>query len=344
MTTSALPILASDPRGRPYDLITADREHRGQYGPYLADPGLINAANTALGLELPLLLTGEPGSGKSDFAWVAAHALGLQRPLCCYVRSDTRARDLLYHYDALGRFGDAQHGDRKRAEDPRNYIQLRPLGVALMTAASRQVVLLDEIDKAPRDLPNDLLRELDEGYYEIAEIGRGAHSGDVFDEENPNIPLCRHMHRQKGARKPFVVVTSNAERQLPEPFLRRCVFYHIPPPDPERLLAIAERRFNRLNPLIGDLTRIFVALRKHADQTNLVKPPTTAEMIAWMEALTAVYRPEHVLRSVSEFTAALAQDGKLPPGGPRWVALPGISTLIKLKEDFISLGHGRVES
>src|SRR5262245_13541777 len=113
---------------------------RGQYGPYIADSALVHAANTALGLEMPLLVTGEPGCGKSDFAWVVAKALGHAEPLRFHVRSDTRARDLLYHYDALLRFGDAQHGDRARAADPRGYIALRSLGAALMSPGLRPVV------------------------------------------------------------------------------------------------------------------------------------------------------------------------------------------------------------
>lgn len=343
MNPTVIPILPDDERGRPHDVIAADQELSGQYGSYLADPGLINAANTALGLELPLLLTGEPGCGKSDFAWVAAHALHLQRPLVCLVRSDTRARDLLYHYDALNRFGDAQHGDRTRAQDPRNYVRLRPLGVGLMTAAPRQVVLIDEIDKAPRDLPNDLLRELDEGHFEIPEIEAAAYRDEKFDEEHRGISLRRHMQRP-GARKPFVVITSNAERQLPEPFLRRCVFYHIPPPGRERLLAIVERRFRLRASLTTNLTDIFVALRLHVEQSQLTKSPTTSEMIAWVQALTVVYRPDHVDRVVPRFAEAVARGGKLPAGDLTWAALPGISVLIKHKEDLFALGHGHAGS
>ena len=343
MKPSTIPILANDEHGKPHDIIDASRELFGQYGSYVADDGLINAANTALGLELPLLLTGEPGCGKSDFAWVAAKALGHEKPLSCYIRSDTRARDLLYHYDALGRFGDAQHGDPTRAKDPRNYVRLRPLGVALMTAAPRQVVLIDEIDKAPRDLPNDLLRELDEGHFEIAEID-AAHKDHRFDEEYLAIALRRQMQRPD-ARKPLIIITSNAERQLPEPFLRRCIFYHIPTPDEPRLLEIAKRRFpGRQGPLTTSLASVFFALRQHAEQSQLAKPPTTSEMIAWIKALTAVYDPADVQAKIAVFAEALAlpQNGKkLPPGGPSWASLPGISVLIKLKEDLSALGHGR---
>jgi len=342
MSPPSLRFVSADEQGRPLNLIDPAAELRGQYGPYIADEGLRNAANTALGLELPLLLTGEPGCGKSDFAWVAAHALGLSEPLACYIRSDTRARDLLYHYDALSRFGDAQHGRMEHAHDPRNYIRLRPLGVALMRESARQVVLIDEIDKAPRDLPNDLLRELDEGQFEIAEIDAAEYPQDRSDPDHPDLPLRRHMRRPT-ARKPLIIITSNAERQLPEPFLRRCVFYHIPMPDLPRLIAIATQRFPRQKPdLTRGLATVFFALRQHAELSRLTKPPTIAEMLEWMKALTTLLHPEDVRFALSGFEAALRKgNNSLPVGGLTWSDLPALSCLIKLKEDLAELGgHG----
>ncbi|MFY0533221.1 AAA family ATPase [Nannocystis pusilla] len=314
-----LRVVAFDAHGLAHDVIAHDVPHRGEHGPYIADPGLINAANTALGLQLPLLLTGEPGCGKSDFAWLAAHALGLAEPLCCYIRSDTRARDLLYHYDALRRFGDAQHGAPGMASDPRNYIRLRPLGIALMTQGIRPVVLIDEIDKAPRDLPNDLLHELDAGSFEIAEL-----DGSLDNRSHPDhlkIPLRHEMKRPIG-RKPFIVITSNAERQLPEPFLRRCVFYHIPPPSPVRLLEIARvrfgdnsRLFEALTLRLEDLVDIFAALRVHAASQRLTKSPTTAEMIEWLRACTELYRPQDIAAPLQGIREAIdSTTGKLSKG------------------------------
>jgi MoxR-like ATPase len=324
--------------GAKLDLIPATNLH-GQYGPYIAHPALVHAANTALGLEMPLLLTGEPGCGKSDFSWVAAKALGHAEPLRCHIRSDTRARDLLYHYDALVRFGDAQHGDRDRARDPRHYIALRPLGAALMTRSKCPVVLIDEIDKAPRDLPNDLLHELDEGRFEIPEIGDFDTNQPIFDRIHKEVELVRFMERPASMRKPLVVITSNAERQLPEPFLRRCIFFHIPPPSREWLLDIARARFPDGDPtLLADLVSIFFALRQHRE---LVKPPMTAEMLNWITALTRLYDAREARIPIRAFAAAVREGGgKLPPGGLSWAELPGLVCLLKLNEDLEAAGAG----
>ncbi|MBK8257853.1 MAG: AAA family ATPase [Polyangiaceae bacterium] len=309
---------------------------RGQYGPYLADEGLVHAARTALGLNLPLLLTGEPGCGKSDFAWVAAHAIGRAEPLRCHIRSDTKARDLLYHYDALTRFGDAQHGDRERARDPRKYIALRPLGAALMSPGPRNVILLDEIDKAPRDLPNDLLHELDEGRFEIPEIGDFVGEERAMDRTYKNVPLQRNMERPEGQKRPLVVITSNAERQLPEPFLRRCVFFHIPPPTETRLAEIAKARFpdGDLQMMLR-LSSIFMALRA---ERGIAKPPTTAEMLNWVDALHRLYNPADVEPTVRAFAGGIVGAGGKLPDGMSWGDLPGLPCLLKLNEDLDAIG------
>lgn len=323
------------PFARSYEKIP-DKTLEGQFGAYIPAPGLVHAANTALGLGMPLLLTGEPGCGKSDFAWAAARALGLARPLLCQVRSDSRARDLLYHYDALVRFADAQ-ASSPRARDPRNYVSLRPLGAALMARGQRQVVRIDEIDKAPRDLPNDLLLELDEGVFEIPEIDDPM-EGEVRDRRFPEVVLRRDMHRPEGAAKPLVIVTSNAERQLPEPFLRRCVFFHITYPDAKGLRKIVDARFEDRPPRTREvLTAVFQALREH--DRGLIKPPTIAEMLQWTDALTRLYDEEFVGEALDAFHAAILSGGgrlpAVPRGKPglRWSDLPGISCLIKHKDD-----------
>ena len=189
------------------EMIRIGGAHCGRDGsPYHPVKGLLSATNTALLLGAPLFLAGEPGCGKTDFAWYAAKALAqvqkkadyeLAIPLQCYVHSDTRAKDLLYHYDTLARFADAHESQsQKEARDPRRYIELRALGLALM-AKTQKVILIDEIDKAPRDLPNDLLRELDQGHFEIPDIPEHI-TGTYADRSDPDILLSRHMIRPNG--------------------------------------------------------------------------------------------------------------------------------------------------
>lgn len=304
----------------------------GQFGPYLADPRLVHAANTALGLGMPLLLTGDPGSGKSDFAWVVAKALGHAQPLRCQVRSTTTARELLYHYDALVRFADAQAGNTERAQEPRHYVRLRPLGVALVSRDTERppVVLLDEIDKAPRDLPNDLLWELDEGRFEIAEIADANESSPVRDPDHEHIPLRRSMVRVSEAKRPLVVITSNSERQLPDAFLRRCVFFHIPEPQEQALLEIAKARFPQEPPqLLESLVTLFDGLRKQ----KLTKPPTTSEMLNWLDALTRLHPRREIELAAESLLRGLGE------GKTRWLDVPALGCLVKLREDHTSLAR-----
>ena len=323
-----------------YPRIHADKLRGREGHSYQADPGLLAAANTALALEMPLLLTGEAGCGKTDFAYAVATALrddsevdsARSELLECYVRSDSRAQDLLYHYDALSRFGDAHHGGpagRLRAEEVRNYIELRSLGRALMSSSLR-VVLIDEIDKAPRDLPNDLLRELDQGHFEIPEIPASASSDNGAIDPESSFTFRNQMQRPEGARKPLVIITSNVERQLPDPFLRRCVFFHIPFPDEMALQAILDDRFEG-SPLLDHALDIFMKLRR---MPNLTKRPTTSELINWVQALNRVFDRDVVSRVFRDFpTGAAERETKLP-----WAQLPGLGCLVKLREDLSRLG------
>lgn len=317
--------------------------------PYLPHPDLLAAANAALALQMPLLLTGEAGCGKTDFAYAAASGLegdraadaAIREPLESYVRSDTRARDLLYHYDAIRRFGDAQHGGeegRRRAEDPRPYLKLQPLGRGLMSPKLR-VVLIDEIDKAPRDLPNDLLRELDQGHFEIPEIPTDL--GDAGMPVNLDEPMTfRHqMKRPNPEQKPLVIITSNVERQLPDPFLRRCVFFHIPFPKEQQLRDIVGSRFQDAEGLFLDrVLDIFHALRA---VPSLTKKPATSELINWTEALGALYDPAAVQRVLDRFAGGALPEAKATQAGwadLEWGSLPAFGCLIKLREDLDRLG------
>ena len=299
-----------------------------------AHQDLVTAANLALTLGRPLLLTGDAGCGKTDFAFAVERAL--RSPdypdddlLECHVRSDSRATDLLYRYDALTRFGDAHHGGpegAKRAAEARNYIDLLPLGRALVAERLR-VVLIDEIDKAPRDLPNDLLRELDHARFEIREIPEGA-------GPHPS-GLERTMGRAPGdASRPFVLVTSNVERQLPDAFLRRCAFFHIRFPQKDELRRILVDRFGERRLAIDDVLRVFEGLRK---VDKITKAPATAELIDWCRSLVEVYDPAQAASEVARCAAVLAGRPNDPENAP-WKSLPGLPCLLKLREDLERVG------
>ena len=317
-----------------------DRAYPGREGPYYPSASLVAAANAAIILGMPLLLTGEPGCGKTEFAEAAARALGWPH-FTCFVRSDSRARDLIYSYDALRRFGDAQHGEgreKQRARDPRNYIRLEGLGLGL-TSNEPCVVLIDEIDKAPRDLPNDLLRELDRSRadFEIPEIDDAVIADIDRDYKDQPIPTIegrqvRHvMQRPKSAPRPLVLITSNIERQLPEPFLRRCLFFHIEFPDAAALIKIIKGRFPKFPELLLEQAiDVVLSLRKHY---NLTKKPTTAELVSWLEVLQRMYDPNYVQQALAGVVAKLDREKHAPSKDINWTLLPGLPCLLKLDED-----------
>jgi len=233
----------------------------GERGRYLAPPALVHAVNAALAVEQPLLVTGKAGTGKTVLAYSIAAELELGEVEVFAVRSDHQGRDLLYEIDNLQRFYDAQVKDA-RALDRGNYLRLGPLGRAFRSE-TRKLVLIDEIDKAPRDFPNDLLNAIDRMELRIPEL-------DIVEPS-------RH--------RPVVVITSNRESQLPDPFLRRCVFHNIEPPNGERLLAILEQRLGHLELARTFAERIvqrFLELRKFP---GLLKEPTTSEMLTWARIL-----------------------------------------------------------
>jgi len=308
---------------------------------YHVSEELLAAVNVALLLERPLLLTGEPGCGKTDFAWAAANALGSllndspdQKILLeSYVRSDSLARDLLYSYDSVRRFGDAHHGGHeglKRASDVRNYIELQPLGIAL-ASQNRRVVLIDEIDKAPRDLPNDLLRELEQNTFDILEIPRDQdYEKDVFSH---NIPLNRVMKRPVDTNNnrlpgPLIIITSNVERQLPDPFLRRCIFYHIEFPE-DLLPEILADHFPECVDKSGFLETVLNVFMNLRETPGLTKIPGTAELLDWVTSLTKVYNSNYVKSQFDQFISSVQEESHQLP----WKNLPGLSCLVKLRED-----------
>jgi MoxR-like ATPase len=284
--------------------------------PYVAAAALVQAVNLAIYLRRPLLLEGEAGCGKTRLARAIAYELGLPF-YAWYVRSTSKAQEGLYSYDAIRRLHDAQtyqieQRDRSIAAqtdlplrnplDPRNYLVLGPLGRAFMQTEIPAVVLIDEIDKADIDFPNDLLTVLDDPWaFEIPETGE----------------LIRAQHQ------PIVIITSNKEKgNLPAPFLRRCIYYYIEfPSTPHQLRSIVDAHYKLgdIPPPPDDLTaaaaKRFLSLR---DKGDLYKKPGTSEFLDWLQALGHFADDSHVVAHLS--------DSHRPPPFPE--------LLFKLRADF----------
>lgn len=253
--------------------------------PYLADPSLVKAVNVAIHLRRPLLIKGPPGSGKTSVAYAIAHELGV-RLFTWYVKSTSRARDGLYGIDMVRRLQDAQL-DRDTAQRITPYLRFGPLGDALRQPGP-SVVLIDEIDKADIDFPNDLLRELDEGRFTIEEL-----SDEDLTEEERAAGFQRTYGRAAGAAaspedpRPIVVVTSNDEKELPDAFLRRCVFHYIEFPGDERLREIVRVNTPRLRLDPALVNRAIARLRDLRGVDGVRKKPETSELIDWIRVLHA---------------------------------------------------------
>jgi MoxR-like ATPase len=226
---------------------------------YIASDELRHAVNVAVALARPLLVRGEPGTGKTLLAENLASALHL--PLIrWHVKSTTKARDGLYVYDTVARLHDSRFGDAANVRDIARYIKLGPLGEAL-AAPSRVVLLIDEIDKADLEFPNDLLHELDAMRFRIDETGREI----------------------AAAERPIVVITSNNEKELPDAFLRRCVFHYIQFPSRELMAEIVRVHHPDITDRVLDnALEMFFGLRA---TPRLRKKPSTSELIDWICAL-----------------------------------------------------------
>lgn len=225
---------------------------------YIATPDLLASVNTAVALERPLLIRGEPGTGKTRLAEAVAESL--EMPLLVWgVKSTTKAQDGLYVYDTVQRLYDSQFGEGDPGDVAR-YISLGPVGQSFRSA-ERVVLLIDEVDKADLEFPNDLLWELDRMSFLIKETGETVTARE----------------------RPIVIITSNAEKELPDAFLRRCVFHYIAFPEPDQMRQIVNVHHPDVSKILRDSAlEAFYMLR---GMEGLRKKPSTSELVDWVQAL-----------------------------------------------------------
>ena len=302
----------------------------GQPEPYVPNPELVEAVNMALYLRRPLLLEGEPGCGKTRLAFSVAYELGY--PLYeIYIRSTSKAQDLLYTFDAIRRLydlqeqaaGGAQGGGQSQAsiqkakepqqvlEEKRQYVEFGELGKAIertMDKDEPSVVLIDEIDKADMDFPNDLLLEMDRLQFSIKELNNTRIDG-----------LKGQTRESRRDVLPLVIVTSNREKELPPAFLRRCLFYYIPFPTDQEIRQIMQRHVKETpTTLFDEAVKKFWTLRDQA-QFTWQKKPSTSELLDWVRCLSR--REEHGQLTADQLA------------GTPLSALPHLGVLVKRHED-----------
>ncbi len=239
---------------------------------YVASEELMRAVNIAMVLQKPLLIKGEPGTGKTVLAEAIAKSLGKEL-IIWNIKSTTKAQDGLYVYDVVQRLYDSQFGG-EGVDDIEKYVKLGKLGEAF-TADDQVILLIDEIDKADLEFPNDLLWELDRMEFHIPETGRTV--------------TAKH--------RPIVIITSNAEKELPDAFLRRCVFHYIEFPDRELMAEIVNVHFQNLDQHLLD--QVLEAFYRIRSLPQIKKKPSTSEIIDWIQALIhGGYDPDRVVAEV----------------------------------------------
>lgn len=264
---------------------------------YIVDDDLQADVNAAIALGRPLLVRGEPGTGKTQLAHAVAEGLGLPL-LSWHVKSTTKAQEGLYHYDVVQRLNDSRFAamDGIDVRDLRNYIKLGVLGQAFRSEG-RVVLLIDEIDKADVEFPNDLLRELDEMAFTIHELDETV----------------------KAAQRPVTIITSNAEKELPDAFLRRCVFHYIKFPEATRIKQIVQAHMPGLDAALIDAAVLrFYGVRR---TQGLRKKPSTSELLDWLMVLArAGVKPADIARKTPFLSVLVKQERDLELIGSRPIA------------------------
>ena len=248
---------------------------------YVASKELMDGVNVAIALQKPLLIKGEPGTGKTMLAEAVAQSLG-KKLIIWNIKSTTKAQDGLYMYDTIQRLYDGQFGE-EGVDDIARYIKLGKLGEAF-ESEEQVVLLIDEIDKADLEFPNDLLWELDQMEFYIHETKRTV----------------------KAKHRPIVIITSNAEKELPDAFLRRCIFHYIDFPDKELMEEIIKTHYPDVEEnLMRQAMEIFYDIRGMRD---IRKKPSTSELIDWINALQIGGIPADVLRAKMPFLGVVVKE------------------------------------
>ena len=245
---------------------------------YVASEELMRAVNIAMVLQKPLLIKGEPGTGKTVLAEAIAKSLGKEL-IIWNIKSTTKAQDGLYVYDVVQRLYDSQFGG-EGVDDIEKYVKLGKLGEAF-TADDQVILLIDEIDKADLEFPNDLLWELDRMEFHIPETGRTV--------------TAKH--------RPIVIITSNAEKELPDAFLRRCIFHYIEFPDAEQMEEIIRVHFDHVEENV--LKQVLATFYWIRGLYNIQKKPSTSEVIDWIRALELGGVPASKIKEAVPFAGVL---------------------------------------